>query len=202
MRGALLGALVLLGAVGAGAQTDTTAAAAPLGVAPDTASTPRSPRGAAVRSLAVPGWGQVYNREWVKAPVAAGLVAGAVVYAVVRQRQYLLYRRSAVYAGCEVQPGDPEASPDRFAFCEASRDAYLDEWVETGEPVFAQVQPVRDRARGQRDIAFLAVGVAYALQALDAYVAAELSGFDVSEDLSLRIVPTPDGAALAVRVGL
>lgn len=191
-RSALLGALVLLGAGAAGAQPDTTGAAAraptPL---------PRSPQGAVVRALAVPGWGQLYNREWVKAPLAAALVGGAVGYAVYRQQQYLLYRRSTVYAGCLV-----DSDGDRADLCAEALELYEDAWTETGEPSFAQVAPVRDRIRGSRDIAFLVVGVAYAVQALDAYVAAELSGFDVSEDLSLHVVPAPDGAALALRLGL
>ena len=41
--------------------------------------------------------------------------------------------------------------------------------------------------------------LAYGLQALDAYVSAELADFDVSEDLSLRLVPTPTGPAAALR---
>ena len=193
--------LALLGSGAAGAQTDTTAAPR-LGVVLDTASVLRSPRGAVLRALAVPGWGQVYNREWVKAPVAAGAVAGAVAYAVYRQRQYLLYRRSAVYAGCVDRPGDPASDPDRLAFCTAAQASYADEWTEAGAKTFADVGSIRERVRGQRDISFLVVGVAYAVQALDAYVAAELSGFDVSEDLSLHVLPSPHGGAVALRVGL
>lgn len=198
MRAALLGAVVLLGAAGADAQPDSTRATVPLA---DTTGT-RSPRGAVLRALAVPGWGQVYNHEWVKAPLATGLVVGTVVYAVYRQQQYLLYRRSSVYAGCLESPGNPETNPGRLELCEAALEGYEDEWTETGTPLFAQVSPLRDRVRGQRDIAFLVVGVAYAIQALDAYVAAELSAFDVSEDLSLHVVPTSEGAAVALRVGL
>lgn len=182
----------------AGAQIDTTAT--PLGVR-DSASV-RSPRAAVTRALILPGLGQAYNREWVKAPVATALVAGAVVYAAYQQRRYLLYRRSAVYAGCVQDPGNAETSPDRLTFCLEAQPLYVDEWTETGEPTFAQVRPIRDRIRGQRDIGFLVVGVAYAVQALDAYVAAELSGFDVSEDLSLHMVPAPEGATLALRLGL
>ena len=62
------------------------------------------------------------------------------------------------------------------------------------------MSPVRDRARGQRDVGVLIVGVAYAVQALDAYVAAQLADFDVSEDLSLRLAPERGGLALRVRL--
>ena len=169
-------------------------------VAPDSAS--RSPRVAVTRSLLLPGLGQLYNREPVKAPIAAALVVGTVVYAVDRQRQYVRFRRATVFAGCLETPPDPDVSPDRAAVCTEAAPSYQDEWESLGEPSFNSVQAVRDRARGQRDVGVLLVGVAYALQALDAYVAAELSDFDVSEDLSVALEAEPGRAALSLRVGL
>ena len=163
---------------------------------PDSSALP-SPGGAVVRAVAVPGWGQVYAGQPLKAPFATAAVVGAVVYAVSRQRQYLRFRRAARYAGC-VQV------PDRIDFDEECTDdvlaATVDEYEALGEPQFARVSEVRDQARGQRDIAVLVVGVAYAVQALDAYVAAQLAGFDVSEDLSLRLAPERGGVALRVRL--
>ena len=41
--------------------------------------------------------------------------------------------------------------------------------------------------------------LAYGLQALDAYVSAELADFDVSEDLSLHLAPTSTGPAATLR---
>ena len=193
MRAALLLGALCLAAPEAAAQTDSTASGAVVVV---DSSRVRSPRAAVTRALILPGLGQVYNREWVKAPVATGLVAGAVVYAVYRQRRYRLYQNAAFYAGCV-------ESPNREACTDAADiEAAMDEWIETGEPSGAEARSIRDGFRGQRDIGFLVVGVAYALQALDAYVAAELSGFDVSEDLSLHVAPTPRGAALSLRVEL
>ena len=196
MRAAVLGLLALT-ASSAPAQPAPDSAAVTVRPPPpvvDTVSLP-SPRGAVTRALALPGWGQVYNREPVKAPVAAALVAGSVAYAVFQQRRYLLYRRSAFYAGCVQDAARDVCTDDAVA-------AALDEWEETGSPSFAAVSPLRDRVRGQRDVSFLVVGVAYALQALDAYVSAELAGFDVSEDLSVRVTPVPSGAALGLRVSL
>lgn len=163
-----------------------------LAVLADTAQTPRPGR-ALRRALLVPGWGQVTNGQTVKAPFAAGAVVGTVVYAVVRQRQYGRYRKAALFAGCR-------QSPDRDVCADVS--GAEDAWLGLGSPSFAAVSPVRDTIRGQRDVAVLLVGVAYALQALDAYVAAELLDFDVSEDLSVRVAPAPTGLALTARVGL
>lgn len=161
-----------------------------------------SPRGAVTRALIAPGWGQVYNGQWLKAPLALAGVAGAVGYFVFNQRRYVLYRRATVFAGCRDAPGDPESSPDRAELCAEVAPAYEDEWRTLGERSFSTLGPIRDRARGQRDIAVVVVGVAYAFQALDAYIAAELADFDVSEDVVVRLAPTPDGGLLALRARL
>ncbi|MGB3544002.1 DUF5683 domain-containing protein [Rubrivirga sp.] len=161
-------------------------------------TTSRSPRTAVTRSLLVPGLGQLYNGEPVKAPIAAALVVGALVYAVDRQTEYVRFRRATLFAGCEQ---DPDSTPDRVEICLDAPD-YRDEWEALGSPLFTSLRPVRDRARGQRDVSYLLVGVAYALQALDAYVAAELSDFDVSEDLTVVLEVAPRRAGLSLRVGL
>lgn len=160
----------------------------------------RTPRGAVTRALAVPGWGQVYNRQPLKAPIAAAAVVGSIVFAVSRQQQYFLFRRATFYAGCLQPPDRPEVCTAE-ALAEAE-DEYERLSTPTRPATFAQLAPLRDRARGQRDISVLVVGVAYAFQALDAYVAAELADFDVSEDLSLHVVPRADGTALTLRLQL
>ena len=152
-------------------------------------------RGAVLRSLAVPGWGQVYNGEVYKAPFAAGLVIGAGAYAVYQQDRYLLYRRAAYYANClEV--------PDREV-CEGYTSR-LPEYTEAGGEQFDAdaYESIRDSARGNRDLGIVVFVGVYALQIVDAYVAAQLSDFDVSEDLSIGVAPMPGGAAVALRVGL
>jgi len=41
-----------------------------------------SPRSVMLRSLAVPGWGQYYNRQYLKAALAVGAEAGLVVTSI------------------------------------------------------------------------------------------------------------------------
>ena len=194
---AVVAALLFAGGAGAQVQAPPT----PPPVVVDTSGLP-SPGGAVLRAVAVPGWGQVYAGQPLKAPVALALVGGAVAFAVNRQQQYLLFRRAAEFAGCAFDPGDPGA--ERFARCTEVVPDYRDEWEALGEPEFVSVTQgiagSRNQARGQRDVAFLLVGVAYAVQALDAYVAAQLAGFDVSEDLSVRVAPERGGLALRVRL--
>ena len=99
--------LVLLALVAAGAvsaqPSDTTATVL------DSAAV-RTPRGAVTRALLLPGLGQVYNRQYVKAPIVVVGMAGTVAYAVWRQRRYEFYRRAALYAGCVQNPG---STPER-----------------------------------------------------------------------------------------
>lgn len=166
----------------------------------------RSPRGAVLRALAVPGWGQLYNRQPLKAPVAAAGVVVAAVYLADRQRQYVLYRRASVVAGCAQDPGDAD-DPDRLTFCAEAVPQYQNAFdtVNAGRTTpltFAALRSVRAEARGQRDVGVVVVLAAYALQALDAYVTAELADFDVSEDLSIRVGPPVGAGALSVRVRL
>ena len=208
MRGLLAVALAAVLAGPAHAQVADSLDAPPAALAlPDSLGGGRTPRGAVTRALILPGLGQLYNRQPLKAPVATALVAGAVVYFVDRQRQYLLYRRAAAYSGCLPENDRPEPDADRVAFCDDALGAYQDEYTVVSErlatpPTLNGLQTTRGVARGQRDIGGVVILAAYALQALDAYVTAELADFDVSEDLSLHVAPAPTGPTLGIRVRL
>ena len=164
----------------------------------------RTPRGAVTRALLVPGLGQVYNRQPVKAPIAAALVVGGVAYAVDRQRRYRRIQRATIYAGCNPDDpnGDPDSTPDRVDLCPDALADYQDEWVAEGSKQFAALTGPRNTARGRRDVGVLVAVVAYAFQAFDAYVFAELADFDVSEDVALSAEPGPGSPTLSLRVRL
>ena len=169
---------------------------APEAATPDTS---RTPARALRRALLAPGLGQLYNGQPAKVPVVIGAMVGAGAYAVYQHDRYLLFRHAFLYR----QQEDREIAqgiPNEFERFEA-------EWIEASggrDPGLSTstLRTLRQSARSSRDIAVVITGIVYALQALDAYVAAELEGFDVSEDLSLRVVPTPDGPTLSLRVGL
>ena len=185
-------ALLALLASASAAQTPDSLAARP--ATPGAAVSPADSSGAAGRalrrSLLVPGWGQVANGQRAKVPVIAAALAGAAGVLVFQQRRYVRYRRSALVAGCRETP--------RADVCTDLSDAATAAFVATGSPSFAQAAAVRNTARGRRDLAGLGVAVVYALQALDAYVAAQLLGFDVSDDVAVRVAP----GAVALRVRL
>jgi len=172
------------------AQPDTTAAAPVVTEAP---AREVSPGGALRRSLLVPGWGQLTNRDYVKVPIVVGGLGALVGGAVVLNQRTVRYRRAAIFADCA---NNPEAvSPGT---CDDA-SGYEDAWIEAGSLSAAANRSLRDTNRRNRDLLVLLSVLAYGLQALDAYVSAELADFDVSEDLSLRLVPTPTGPAAALR---
>ncbi len=190
-------AVVLLVALAtaAAAQTPDSLAVRPAAsvAAPGAAVSPADSSGTAGRalrrSLILPGWGQVTNGQRAKVPVIAAALTGAAAVLVFQQRRYVRYRRSALVAGCR-------ETPDRDV-CTDIPDAAMEAFLATGSPSFAQAAAIRNTTRGRRDLAGLGLGVVYALQALDAYVAAPLLGFDVSDDVAVRV--EPGSVALRVR---
>jgi hypothetical protein len=186
---ALLAGLACASPVPAAQTADSLTAPPAVVAAAPGADTTHSASRALRRSLVLPGWGQVTNGQAAKAPFVAAALVGAAGVLVYQQRRYTLYQRSALFAGCR-------ESPDRDVCADVSGAA--DEWEATGSPTFAQAAAVRNQTRGRRDLSGLAVAVVYALQALDAYVAAQLIGFDVGEDVAVQAAP--GGLALRVRL--
>jgi len=181
---AALLALLLAGPAPAVAQSDTTSAA----------SGP-TPGGALRRSLIVPGWGQLHVGRPARAVVAAGAVGGLVTAVVLTNGRYVRLRHAYLYVSREdADPTTPD-STNEFV-------RYQQQWLDAGAPTAADARRQRDGARRTRDLAAVGSALVYVLQALDAYVAAHLLDFDVSEDLSLRAAPAPGGVAATLTVRL
>jgi hypothetical protein len=68
----------------------------------------KSPRGAMLRSLTMPGWGQAYNGKWFKAILVLGAESGLAANAV-------YYNRKALNSGSE----------DEKLFYQDSRSAFI-----------------------------------------------------------------------------
>jgi hypothetical protein len=191
MRALLIGVIVAIGLGVAGPQ--------PVRAQPDSVRTEilkergfdpdHSPRGALWRAAVAPGWGQIYNRDYIKVPfVWAGLAGmGALVYWT--NDQYLLYSRAALFRlGQERMQGSDDVTENEWA-------QYEDEFNEVaaifGENVASRrLRDRRDSFRSRRDLSIVGTGLFYALTLLDAYVSAHLLTFDVSDDLAVRALPT------------
>lgn len=127
-----------------------------------------SPRKATLLSAVLPGAGQIYNRKAWKAPIAwAGL--GTCVYFIQdNTRQYRRYK-DAYLARVDDDPG----TVDEFE----------------GQATADQLLRVTDTYRRWRDLSYIAFGLVYMLNVIDANVDAHFVRFDVSPELSLSAGP-------------
>ncbi len=146
-------------------------------VLPDSVWRP-NPKKATMLSVALPGAGQIYNRQWWKVPI---LYAGAAAlgYAVYWNNDvYIKYRNAYV----DFIDDDPttnrytEVIPDGYVI---SDESWFEETLENR----------KDSYRRDRDLYIICMVGLYAINIIEANVAAHLYDFDVSDNLSLRVEP-------------
>lgn len=147
-----------------------------------------NPQRALWLALVVPGAGQIYNRKYWKLPIFLGGFMGCVYALTWNNMMYKDYSQAYL----DIMDDDPNtASYNKFLHLGVKIDA-------SNEERYKQLFKGRkDKYRRWRDMSlFVMIGV-YALSVIDAYVDAELSEFDISKDLSLRVTPTviPNRAA-------
>lgn len=142
-----------------------------------------NPKRALWLSLVVPGAGQIYNRKYWKLPIIYGGFLGCTYAFMWNQQMYRDYSQAYL----DIMDDDPRT------------DSYLDmlppRYDITGrEEQFKNIfKRKKDFYRRYRDLsAFCFVGV-YLLSVIDAYVDAQLSEFDITTDLSMRVHPSVIG---------
>jgi hypothetical protein len=129
------------------------------------------PRSVMLKSLAVPGWGQVVNEQRWKVPLIYAALGGIVAYQIYSHDRYAGYR--AAYYNSLAANTDERFGP-------------TPDWVPAGQPS-TLYRANRDLFRNRRDMAVVYVGLAWGFNALDAYIYAHLKDFDVSDDVSMRV---------------
>ncbi|MBP5715008.1 MAG: hypothetical protein J6X07_09960 [Prevotella sp.] len=140
-----------------------------------------NPKRALWLALVIPGGGQIYNRKYWKLPLVYGGFLGCLYAMNWNNSQYKDYSQAFL----DISDNDPNtASYNKFLHFDVqitdnNRDRYKD--------IFKKR---RDKYRRWRDLSFFVLCGVYALSVIDAYVDAELSVFDISKDLSLRVEPT------------
>ncbi len=127
------------------------------------------PRSVMFKSMILPGWGQVVNKQAWKVPIIYGLFAGIGFYSIYLNDQYQDYRAAYYNSFAENNDFRFGPTPERLAGIAPN-----------------QLQSNRDSFRNQRDFMFVVLGLAYGLNVLDAYIFAHMRSFDVSDDLSAR----------------
>lgn len=139
-----------------------------------------NPQRALWLALVIPGGGQIYNRKYWKLPIIYGGFMGCLYAMSWNNMMYKDYSQAYL----DIMDSDPTTqSYNQFLHLGQHIDS-------SNEERYKQIFKSRkDKYRRWRDLSiFCMIGV-YALSVIDAYVDAELSEFDISNDLSLKIEP-------------
>ena len=140
-----------------------------------------NPQRALSLALVLPGAGQIYNRKYWKLPIIYGGFMGCIYALSWNNMMYKDYSQAYL----DIMDNDPgTASYNKFLHLGV-------EITKDNEDRYKSIFKSRkDKYRRWRDLSiFVMIGV-YALSVIDAYVDAELSEFDISKDLSLKVSPT------------
>ncbi len=150
---------------------------------------------AAMRRALVPGWGQLYNREYYKIPIVYVGLAAFVGSAVLVNRQYQLHRHAYLFTARTEPDGTPVFPEYESDYSTLLRDLGLrtesnlmpEEIMMRRARLEPQIRARRDKLRRNRDLLYLGVIAWYGFTIIDAYVSAHLSEFDVNESLSFQV---------------
>jgi hypothetical protein len=141
------------------------------------------PRQATLKSLMIPGWGQLYNRQYWKLPLVAGAFVSLGMIANWNDVRYSKYR--GYYYQVSVHPDDPTYKPPTTVAVPYEDGTIRDLDVN-------QLKRLTDGYRRNRDYTYIGMVLAWTLNVVDANVSAHLKTFDVSDDISLKVKPTVD----------
>jgi hypothetical protein len=143
-----------------------------------------NPKKALWLAIVIPGAGQIYNRKYWKLPIVYGGFVGCAYAMRWNNMMYKDYSQSYI----DLTDDDPNTkSYERFQqFSNRITDANIKRYQEL-------FKNRKNRFRRWRDLSFFVMCGVYALSVIDAYVDAELSDFDISKDLSLKVRPTVIG---------
>ena len=147
-----------------------------------------NPQRALWLAMVIPGGGQIYNRKYWKLPIIYGGIMGCLYAMSWNNMMYKDYSQAYL----DIMDSDPTTeSYNKFLHLGKKIDS-------SNEERYKQIFKSRkDKYRRWRDLSFFCLIGVYVLSVVDAYVDAELSEFDISKDLSLRIEPTVIGNGLS-----
>jgi hypothetical protein len=135
-----------------------------------------SPHKAVMRSLMVPGWGQLYNRSWWKVPIiytGLGLLGSAVVFNNKYYNQFTViskYRRDGV---------TPKPT-----------DKYYAEFILYQNVPKENIYSAADGYRRNRDLSILGIIGGWGIQTVEAYIEAKfMHSYTVDNNFSMRVTP-------------
>ena len=128
-------------------------------------------------ALVIPGGGQIYNRKYWKLPIFYGGFAGCAYALTWNSKMYKDYSTAYKDAmnGNMQSSSIPDLLPPGYKISETQLKELL--------------RKRKDTYRRYRDLSIFAFIGVYLLSVIDAYVDAELSNFDITPDLSMKVEP-------------
>jgi hypothetical protein len=139
-------------------------------------------------ALICPGLGQIYNRRYWKLPIVYGGFVGLAYGIGWNGKYYKLYSRA--YRDFN------DSNPDTHSF------DVLPKSLQNASVLKTRM----DATRRYRDLCIIGAVAFYGITILDAFVDAALSDFDISPDLSMKIIPqviqNQENTALAMHIKL
>lgn len=129
-------------------------------------------------ALVIPGGGQIYNRKYWKLPIIYGGFAGCAYALSWNGKMYKDYAQAYM----DIMDNNPNTNS--FQDLLPPNHNYTDTQLKD------LLRKRKDTYRRYRDLSIFAVIGVYLISIIDAYVDAELSNFDISPDLSMRVEPT------------
>lgn len=130
-------------------------------------------------AIVLPGAGQIYNRKYWKLPIIYGGFAGCAYALTWNGKMYKDYMQ----AYKDASKGNWDAS----SITDLLPPGYIDRVSQT--QIVETLRKRKDTYRRYRDLSIFAFIGVYLISVIDAYVDAELSNFDITPDLSMRIEP-------------
>ena len=130
-------------------------------------------------AIVIPGGGQIYNRKYWKLPIVYGGFVGCLYAYNWNNQMYKDYRQAYL----DIMDSDPNSDSYKDFF----RPGYD---FDSNKDYITQIFKKRkDRYRRWRDLSIFAFAGVYVLSVIDAYVDAQLSSFDITDNLNVSFEP-------------
>ncbi len=130
-----------------------------------------SPKRATLYSMVLPGLGQAYNRKYWKIPVIYTGIGGLLYMGIQNGNEYQKWHEAYLYKVNQYTYPINNELIDKY-------DA-------------AQLKSQSDYYRRNMELTYILGSLLYILNLVDATVDAHLFNYDISDDLSLRFIQTP-----------
>jgi hypothetical protein len=136
-----------------------------------------SPQKAVMRSLLVPGWGQIYNHQVWKVPLVYAAVGIPVYLVFFNINLYTEFITLAKYRERGITPGPTDKYNTEFGlYTQVPTSGLTDE---------------ADYYRRNRDLSYLAIIGFWGINVVDAYINAKfIHSYSVDSNLSMKVTPT------------